>query len=72
MILWDEELVRRCKKAGLKLDLYRRYVDDQFLVMRSVVKGWSFDRKRGKMTFSQERADTDTSSDTERTAGVMA
>merc|ERR1712082_183447 len=72
MELWEEGLVKKCRKAGLKLDLYRRYVDDQFLVMRAVAKGWSYDQKTGRMVFSREKADCDTTSDTERTAKVMA
>ena len=38
MIQWEEELKKRCKKAGVSLDLYKRYVDDMFLAMRPIAR----------------------------------
>lgn len=73
MILWDDKLVKKCKKLGITFDLYNRYVDDQTIITRAIGKGWRYNTKRDIMEFSSvlEIEDND-SNDTERTAKVIA
>ena len=73
MLQWDKELVRLCKKAGIHIDVYKRYVDDMFLVMRSVNPGWRYNARRGKLVFSREDELKDKDkSETQRSAELMA
>ena len=36
MIQWDKKLEDKCKEMGLKFDMYKRYVDDQVIIMRAI------------------------------------
>ena len=73
MLQWDKELVRLCKKARILIDMYKRYLDDMFLVMRSVNPGWRYNARRGKLVFSREDELKDKDkSETQRSAELMA
>ena len=52
MLLWDNILRTKCKDLGLKVDLYRRYVDDMLLVLRAVGKVWSYNKNKGILKYS--------------------
>ena len=73
MILWDDKLIKKCKKLGITFDLYNRYVDDQTIAMRAIGKGWRFNAKKDLMEFSAELEIKDRDSNyTERTASIIA
>ena len=72
MIQWEEELKKRCKKAGVSLELYKRYVDDMFLAMRPIARGWRFNSQSGRLEFNKEVSDTCNQTPTQRTSRVMA
>ena len=48
MLLWDNELEKKVKKAGLTLDFFRRYMDDMLTIMRVIAPSWVYDKNRGK------------------------
>ena len=33
MLLWDDEFIKRCKRAGVKVELYEQYVNEIFIVI---------------------------------------
>ena len=73
MLEWDKEIVRRCRKAGIQVALYKRYVDNIFNVMRPINPGFQYDSKREKLYFSRERELEDIhKSETQMTAEIMA
>ena len=62
--------MKNCKSLGLRFDLYKCYVDDQIIVMRSIPKGWKFDRR--KLVFNLELEMTDERNPIQRTAEIIA
>ena len=63
MSLWDKKFLSRCKKLGIKIELYKRYVDDTFIVLRELNKGWRYCPRLKKMTFHPELSDETLSGD---------
>ena len=73
MLQWDNELRKRCKRASITIDLYRRYVDDMILVMRPISPGWRYEEKRGKLEFNKDWEKEDMEkSESQRTSEVMS
>ena len=54
MLVWDLAFLTKLKQMGIKLSVYKRYVDDIVIVMRMIEAGWYFDRDRGKLVFNPE------------------
>ena len=72
MLLWDNKLVGKCKDLGILMDLYKRYVDDMTIVMRAIGKGWSYNRKKKILEYSDQQYLKDLSlTPTQKTAAVM-
>ena len=42
MLRWDDKFLNKIKKLGLKIDLYKRYVDDILILMKEINPGWYF------------------------------
>ena len=42
MLLWDEKLKKICKKLGINLDLFKRYVDDSIQITGGLTTGWEY------------------------------
>ena len=59
MSLWDKQFLSLCKKLGLKIDLYKRYVDDILFILDSLSYGWKFDKKRKIMVFDPLNVSTE-------------
>ena len=55
MLLWDNKLVGKCKDLGILMDLYKRYVDDMTIVMRAIGKGWSYNKKKKILEYSDQQ-----------------
>ena len=73
MIDWDEIFRDKCKSAGIKLDMYGRYVDDETIVTREVNRGWRYNKSNGVMEFDWELWKLDEHKDGEaRTAETLA
>ena len=54
MLIWDLSFLTKLKNMGIKVSVYKRYVDDITVVMRMIEAGWHFDRNRGKLVFNPE------------------
>lgn len=52
MLLWVEKFLEKCKTLGIKVDLYKRYVDDTVIVLPSINGGWYFNSKKGCMRYN--------------------
>ena len=63
MTLWDRKFLSKCKKAGINIHLYKRYVDDTFVVLKSINKGWKYDPNSGKLVFQPELENSQTPDD---------
>ena len=72
MISWDSKFTRKMRSLGITTKLYARYVDDVLCVLRPIRKGWYFDKEIRTMTYDIDRARTDTMSNDERMANVLA
>ena len=70
MLQWDHKLREKCRKLGIIMDLYRRYVDDMLIVMRAVGRGWSYNRKKNILEYSPNNIREEP--DSARTARVIA
>ena len=58
MTNWDQKFLGKLKKLGISIDMYFRYVDDTVLGLREIHHGWSYDRKKGVMTFDRFKQKT--------------
>ena len=60
MAWWDRQLIEKLEAAGMKVLLYKRYVDDIILVVRNTVRGQSSSKPRDEanMCTVQEVANT--------------
>ena len=57
MLLWDRDFLQKLKKLGIHVDLYKRYVDDTLVILRSIRKGWKFCKRKKKMVFDPDEDD---------------
>ena len=71
MSLWDVTYMRKLREAGIHIDLYKRYVDDQLDVCPPITPGWTYNPKNRRMEYSEEIAKIDTDSPAIRTAKVL-
>ena len=69
--IWDVIYLKKLKKAGIYMDLYKRYVDDQLDVCPPVNPGWKFDQKTQLMVFDSKLAAEDCDEPAIRTAKVL-
>ena len=56
MLLWDKRFLERLKNIGIRVSLYKRYVDDFIIVMEKVMKEFMF---KGKSMVKREENDTE-------------
>ena len=59
MIQGDDKLLSICRKLGILVDLYRRYVDDMVNIMGAIFPGCFYNHKKGILEYNSERAETD-------------
>ena len=71
MSIWDVIFLKKLKKAGIYMDLYKRYVDDQLDVCPPVNPGSKFDQKTQLMVFDSKLAAEDCDEPAIRTAKVL-
>ena len=70
MLQWDKKIEDKCKEMGLKFDMYKRYVDDQVIVMRAIGRGWKYEKD--KLIYDKSLELNDMRTDTERTSQIVA
>ena len=71
MSLWDSRFLDRVRKLGIKLEIYKRYVDDNLIVCPPIIPVWSYDKKSNIMIYSKDLADKDTDEPDMRTAKIL-
>ena len=54
MLLWDKGFLAKLRRMGLKVGLYKRYVDDIIVIIDEIAPGWFFCGDSGRMTFDPE------------------
>ena len=54
MTSWDHSFLSRVKKLGIKVDVYKQYVDDVFMILRGISPGWYYCLKQKKLIFDPE------------------
>ena len=42
MLRWDSKFLNKARKLGLKIDLYKRYVDGILMNLKQINPGWYF------------------------------
>ena len=52
MLIWDLSFLTKLRKLGVKYSLYKHYVDDIVIVMRSINQGWYYDLAAFKFIFT--------------------
>ena len=57
MLLWDEEFLKALKRLGITVELFKRYVDDILMILRSINRGWKYSSTRKKMVYDIEDED---------------
>ena len=45
MSMWDRKLLDKLKKLGISVVMYKRYVDDMYMVLNGSRKGWAYSKK---------------------------
>ena len=70
MARWDRMYLENVRKAGMKMLLYERYVDDSNQVAMVPPVGWKYDRREGKLIESLEQLEDNTPDD-ERMAKIL-
>ena len=74
MARWDRKYLENVRKAGMKMLLYERYVDDSNQVAVVPPRGWEYDRGEKKVVESQRRnaeKDEDDIPDDQRMAKIL-
>ena len=51
MSSWDKKFLNLCQKAGIKLLMYKRYVDDTVIILKELNPGWVWNEKSKKMVY---------------------
>ena len=54
MIQGDDKLLSICRKLGILVDLYRRYVDDVVNIMGAIFPGRFYNHKKGILEYNSE------------------
>lgn len=65
MLRWDRIFVNKIQKLGIKLLLYKRYVDDVVIVLPMINKGWMYDKMTDKMIYRGNDDDDDLTEESE-------
>ena len=72
MCRFDRTFRRKVKKLGIKLILYKRYVDDITVILNRICPGWKYCSKSNKMVFHPELEASDMElCDDERTLMIL-
>ena len=56
MLFWDSKFLKKLKKLGLRVGLYKRYVDDVFMILNNINPGWYFCVNSKKIKFDPTHA----------------
>ena len=56
MSIWDILLLMTVIQAGIYMDLYKRYIDNQINVLPPILSGWYFNTNSMKMEYDQQKA----------------
>ena len=70
MTKWDRKLLSKLKSVGIKIELYKRYVDDVVLIAKAIEPGWYLDAKARKRAYSEGHRDSNLAVD-ERTMKII-
>jgi hypothetical protein len=57
MLKWDKLFLRKLKKLKIKVDLYKRYVDDITVVLNAIAEGWVYNVTEDRMEFKGDELD---------------
>ena len=68
---WDTKFLSLLRSLGIKVDLYKRYVDDTLKVCPPINKGWIFCTKTKKMIFDKKVFQNDCDEPAVRTAKTI-
>ena len=49
MTFWDQKFLKKLKSLGLKVDVYKWYVDDIFMILPEISPGWFFNKESRKL-----------------------
>ena len=55
MTRWDRQFLRKLKKLGISVKMYKRYVDDIVVIMKAINPGWSYDAAKDRMIFKDDQ-----------------
>ena len=53
MLRWDSKFLAKARKLGIKIDLYKRYVDDILIILKEISPGWYFCTQANVMKFDK-------------------
>ena len=51
------QVPHQTQEAGDTVDLYLRYVDDIVIILKSINPGWSYCKKKDRLTYTENRED---------------
>ena len=71
MMLWDERFLTKVRKLGIHLHLYKRYVDDILALLNAIRSGWSYNKPKNRMEFTQDQNQDDSEGDQRRTMRIL-
>ena len=71
MGIWDIRFLDKLKSLGIHIDMYGRYVDDILKALPPINRGWDYDTKTNKMTYSDTNEHRDIEEPTARTARIL-
>ena len=54
MLLWDLAVLQKFKRMGIKIALYKHYVDDVVVFLKQINPGWVFDNVSGKLIYNPD------------------
>ena len=52
MLQWDRKFLEACKRSGIEIILFKRYVDDSVLVLREIEARWIYCKKSKKLIYT--------------------
>ena len=71
MSVWDVTFLKKLRTAGIHMDMYKRYVDDQLDVCPPINPGWKYDTVSHSMVFDPVLAVNDCDEPAIRTAKIL-
>ena len=51
MTFWDQKFLKKLKSLGIKVDVYKRYVDNIFMILPEISSGWFFNKESRRLEF---------------------